>query len=198
MKEIYHTHRLQKREAGMPYRGLCGRLTKGTTSTKHAGCWERLEMVGNFLPEGQSDVHSKKNEGISLVCSMLLGHSQDRTRRGTCGRDQPPHTVRLFSWAGSSQTVWLLRQQESRISSLSQMVSYILTVSTLISTPPAQTSLPNHLTHIYISLQNIPSWLSPVLCGAQLLSCVQLFSTPWALAQPTHLSLEILQSRILE
>ena len=72
-------------------------------------------MGGKFLPEGQGDVHSKRNEGISLVCLMLLGHSQDRTRRGTCGRDQPPHTVHLFSWVGGLQTVGLLRQQESMI-----------------------------------------------------------------------------------
>ena len=102
----------------MPYRGLCGRITKGASSTKHARCCERLKMVGKFLPEGQGDVHNKRNEGISLVCLMLLGHSQDRTRRGTCGRDQPPHAVRLFSWAGGSQTVGLLRQQECMISSL--------------------------------------------------------------------------------
>ena len=83
-------------------------------------------MVGKFLPEGQGDVHSKRNEGISLVCLMPLGHSQDRTRRGTCGRDQPPHIMHLFSRAGGSQTVGLLRQQESMIASLSQVVSYIL------------------------------------------------------------------------
>ena len=99
--------------------------------------WESLKTVGKFLPEDQGDVHSKRNEGVSLVCLISLGHSQDRTRRGTCGRDQPPHTVRLFSWAGGSQTSGLLRQQESMIASLFQVVSYILMVSTLLSTPPA-------------------------------------------------------------
>ena len=57
----------------------------------------RLKAVGEFLPEDQGDAHSNKNEGIPLVCLTSLGHSQDRTRRGTCGRDQPPHTMHLFS-----------------------------------------------------------------------------------------------------
>ena len=38
----------------------------------------------------------------------------------------------------------------------------------------------------------------PVPCCAQLLSCVQLFATPWTVAHQVPLSIGILQARILE
>ena len=54
-----------------------------------------LEPVSPALAEGfltTTPPGKSQHKGILLVHLNVLGHTQGRTRRATCGRDQPPHT----------------------------------------------------------------------------------------------------------